>query len=248
MNNSQKMQSELFIVLALIFLLVAVQLIPKNRQTEIDLGKSLDTIKGYESKLDFLKDSILKQSKIIDSLERKANLGVPVFYLSEEEKKFRFSSGSYDLGYSYQIALDKKVKEIDSIASLYPEYNALEIIGHTDGQPIRGDNRYYNNMDKQAADITYEFYYDGTHKSFKAIAGSNVDLGYLRAMSVATYVKKSSKKDSLLQNIKYWFPYSAGSTLRKNGRISTYWEAKGERDINDASRRRIEIRLLKYDK
>ena len=65
-------------------------------------------------------------------------------------------------------------------------------------------------------------------------------------MSVATYVKKSIKKDSLLKNIKYWFPYSAGSTLRKNGEVSPYSEIISR--IDDASRRRIEIRLLKYDK
>lgn len=241
MNNSQKMQSELFIVLALIFLLVAIQLIPKNR--------NMNTVNTTNGKvIDSLRDVLSKKDVVIDSLERKANLGVPVFYLSEEDRNFRFRTGSYDLDYYYQKGLIKKIKEIDSIASLYPEYNAIEIIGHTDGQPIRKNNRYINNMDKQAADITYEFYYDGSHRGFKAIAGSNVDLGYLRAMSVATYVKKTSKKDSVLQNINYWFPYSAGSTLRKNGQISTYWEIKDDSRIDDASRRRIEIRLLKYDK
>ncbi len=255
MNNSQKMQSELFIVLALVFLLVAVQLIPKNRDINTDntkKGKAIDSLTSAQSDnekaIDSLINALSEQNKVIDSLKRKANLGVPVFYLSEEEKNFRFRTGSYDLDYYYRVALDEKIKEIDSIASLYPEYNAIEIIGHTDGQPIKKNNRYYNNMDERTAYIVSEFHGGGNYSYFKANAGSNVDLGILRAMSVATYIKKSSREDRFLQNIKYWFPYSAGAIMQGGGYVVTYSEAKKGLTKDDLSRRRIEIRLLKYDK
>ena len=263
MNNSEKMKSELFIVLALVFLLVAVQSIKSDKQNDFKTDEQqylinrsyLDSLRYYKDKVVIMEYILTKDHEDADlqklNILRDDNFGTPIFFLSEEDKNFRFETGSYSLDADYQLALKRKMFEIDSIATLYPEYNAIEIIGHTDGRPIRSGNGSQDNIDRSIFDLLEHFQGNGVNENFNISANSNFDLGILRAMSVATFMKQNSfstdNEQKYLRSVNYWFPYSAGPVVKENGLLLTTSEAKNDLDENNRSRRRIEIRLFKYE-
>jgi flagellar motor protein MotB len=165
----------------------------------------------------------------------------PIIQMSEAEK-FRFPSGAYTPDKNFQERYVKTIlPKIKDILTEYPQVDTLEIIGHTDGQP-NGD--YTSNLDLQK----YLFSDNKTLKiSEKFKAGSNVDLGMLRALSVMSLTKNvinsncKQNKESYCRPIIYRI-YSAGSFIDSNNRINYVF------DEQNASRRRIEIRFTQTEK
>ena len=105
--------------------------------------------------------------------------------------------------------------------------DTVDIIGHTDGRPsATGGNIDFKLLD------AFE-----TDDFNKIIPGSNIDLGFLRALSVKKEIQ-SSFINSELHNVNLRV-LSAGSTLDPSGKFVP------AQIVDDSSRRRIEIRIFR---
>jgi outer membrane protein OmpA-like peptidoglycan-associated protein len=156
----------------------------------------------------------------------KANNEKPPLVRLTEEESFRFETGSYLLSSSFRSHLDQRIPEIRNTIAKYG-IDSIEVIGHTDGQPSPGSS----NLDlllprasQSSALIGYQ-------------AGSNVDLGLLRAVAVANYLRlKLDPQSKLGLTIR---PYSAGSLIASDGHYAPA-DTRAR-----AERRRIEVRFTR---
>jgi flagellar motor protein MotB len=177
---------------------------------------------------DLLSNSLIILSLILvfSTISRILNEKPPVIQLPDNDK-FRFSSGGYTLSANFLTALEsEKIPVIKKTLACYG-VDTLEIIGHTDGQP----NSSASNLD--TAFLTGR---DGLMLSPSVRAGSNVDLGLLRAISVQRAIEQRLKLDV---NDVIYRVYSAGSVINTDGRM----EAVKNKDQRE--RRRIEIRFTR---
>nr|VFJ86366.1 MAG: Flagellar motor protein MotB [Candidatus Kentron sp. H]VFJ88195.1 MAG: Flagellar motor protein MotB [Candidatus Kentron sp. H]VFJ95421.1 MAG: Flagellar motor protein MotB [Candidatus Kentron sp. H] len=148
----------------------------------------------------------------------------PIITLSEETREFRFPSSSAEVSRPFAEALRKNIiPDLDRLSKEY-DCDVIEIIGHTDGVPVK----------PARSNIDYI-----THSKDDVVFGSNLDLGMLRAISVMRIFEKAQKQGKLTR-IKYFMPYSAGQFVRPDKRLAWGRETEGDR-----ARRRIEIRLLR---
>lgn len=160
-------------------------------------------------------------------LSRAINEKPPIVPLPDSDK-FRFPTGGYALSGDFKIALvNEKVPLIRKYLRCYG-VDTIEVVGHTDKQPNDGQS----NLDFSLA--------NGEKKSSLPRglkAGSNIDLGFLRAMAV---------RNALQSQLRAEFPeiiyrvYSAGSLIDPVADQST----PGEK-LDDKSKRRIEVRFTR---
>lgn len=177
---------------------------------------------------DLLSNSLIILSLILvfSTISRILNEKPPVIQLPDNDK-FRFSSGGYTLTANFLTALEsEKIPVIKKTLACYG-VDTLEIIGHTDGQP----NSSASNLD--TAFLTGK---DGLMLSPSVRAGSNVDLGLLRAISVQRAIEQRLKLDV---NDVIYRVYSAGSIINTDGRMEAV------RNKDQRERRRIEIRFTR---
>ena len=163
----------------------------------------------------------------VAALARANNEKPPLLRLTEKES-FRFGTGSYTLNQQFKSALDGRLPWIQEQMKKY-RIDSVEIIGHTDGQPSPGNS----NLDLLVPN-------SGSSANLKGYqAGSNTDLGLLRAIAVSKYLKIKLAASGI-KNITVR-PYSAGSLIGVDG-------AFAPADMNErAERRRIELRFTRQD-
>jgi outer membrane protein OmpA-like peptidoglycan-associated protein len=169
---------------------------------------------------------ILLLTVAVSALARGLNEKPPLLALTEAES-FRFDTGSYKLSDQFKAALQARLPEIRKTIDKY-RIDTVEIIGHTDGRPSSGTS----NLDFRlpSAGISAELNgYD---------PGSNIDLGLLRAMSVANYLRNLLEQEDQSFMIR---PYSAGSLIDTAGNYAP----ADNRDR--AERRRIEVRFTRRE-
>jgi hypothetical protein len=131
---------------------------------------------------DLLSNSLILLSLILvfTTISRTLNEKPPVIQLPDNDK-FRFSSGGYRLSPTFLAALEsEKVPIIKKTLACYG-VDTIEIFGHTDGQP----NSNLSNLD--TAFLSGE---KGMSLAGSMRAGSNVDLGLLRAISVKRAIER----------------------------------------------------------
>lgn len=158
----------------------------------------------------------------------KEKIDEPPIILLRESSKFKFISGSAELNKEFKDYIYSDLaQEIVRIASDY-DIDVIEIIGHTDGQPV---GIVEGNLDLflEKANL------DKSFQMSKLEAASNTDLGMMRALSVAKEIKEASKESKKL-NIR---AYSAGQLILEDGS-----PASPDKSEN-SGRRRIEIRFTK---
>lgn len=135
-----------------------------------------------------------------------------VVHINEATKEYRFASGSAVMNSAFKSGLHQKeftklAKEILSRnRAAATAVNTLEIIGHTDGEPVSSRG----NLDEQLP--TYLAKVD--HDLGRLTAGSNNDLGLLRALAVRQAwmeFVENQPEASLLRTIRVRC-YSAGQT------------------------------------
>lgn len=177
---------------------------------------------------DLLSNALILLSLVLvfSTIARTINERPPVIQLPDNEK-FRFSSGDYRLSPAFLKALDtEKIPQIRRALTCFG-VDTVDIIGHTDGQPNTGrgnlDSAFLSG--KESLTLRKEFQ-----------AGSNVDLGLLRAIAVQKAIESKIGED--LPNTAYRV-YSAGSVINTDGVM----EPVTNRD--DRERRRIEIRFTR---
>lgn len=177
---------------------------------------------------DLLSNSLILLSLILvfSTISRIINERPPVIQLPDNER-FRFPSGGYQLTSSFISALEsEKIPEIKRILNCYG-VDTLEIIGHTDGQP----NARVSNLD-----LAFLSGKEPLALSMPMSAGSNVDLGLLRALSVQRAIQQRMRRE--IPDIIYRV-YSAGSIINTSGRMESV------KNQNEQERRRIEIRFTR---
>ena len=148
----------------------------------------------------------------------------PIISLSEAQN-YSFRVGNATLAPQFSSALQGSIaKQILSILQEY-EADVIEVIGHTDPQPMRTNRT--SNLDNNASDFL------NTNTSVNLSARDNAGLGYARALSVT---KELMKVPELAQYT--ILPYSAAQMITPNEEIS-----KGLSEFSGEQLRRIEIRV-----
>jgi outer membrane protein OmpA-like peptidoglycan-associated protein len=145
----------------------------------------------------------------------------PIIVLAEAQG-YAFETGKADITPEFENAL--KTKIVPRLKTLAQQYacDIIEVIGHTDGQPVTTRSNVDANLARKLNGEAYNF-----------MPGSNVDLGLLRAWSVIQYMQGLGEFQEML-----FYGYSAGQIIRPDGSYAASQDVAA-----DASRRRIEIRL-----
>jgi flagellar motor protein MotB len=160
--------------------------------------------------------------------EKKEEL--PPIILFPESSKFKFASGQAELNPDFKTYISNELaKEILTVTQQH-DVDAIEVIGHTDGQPIGGVE---SNLDDNLEKVNLN-----QLPLSELQPASNTDLGIMRALAVVQELKKSGKEIAKLN----FRAYSAGQLLLEDGSPAPV--NKG----NIPERRRIEIRFTKLGK
>lgn len=227
MNHDHLKQSELFVLLACIFLLIATQ----TSKIYAEYTENLSLIDEYEKKY----AEILA---LIDIDEEEQIDTPPLITLSEEDENYKFASGSDHISIRYEKKLYEDIVPHLEELSLKYDCNAIQIIGHTSGQALSQRHFPRSNLDKHLI--------EKLHTETSLMPGSNVDLGMMRAVAVMKVLQKN-RHDGHLSAIEYWFPYSAGPIINTDGKIIKKLHIKNDQLQDDPERRRVEIRLFRFE-
>jgi outer membrane protein OmpA-like peptidoglycan-associated protein len=145
--------------------------------------------------------------------------------IDEKSGNFKFPSGSAELTPDLQKYIQTTILPEIQKATAKGNIDFIQIIGHTDSQGISNAS----NLDgKLTAAAT------GSEKINALKAGSNTDLGLMRAVAVVQFLNTKG-----LGKVKFR-AYSAGQLYLPSGEV-----AKIDRGADD-TRRRIEIRFIPY--
>ncbi|WP_310413154.1 hypothetical protein [Chamaesiphon sp. OTE_8_metabat_110] len=153
------------------------------------------------------------------------NISVEPIIIDEKSGEFKFPSGSANLTPELLKHIQTNVIPAIQNATRQGNIDFIQVIGHTDSQGISNAS----NLDgKLTAAAT------GSEKINALKAGSNTDLGLMRAVAVVQFLntKKLGKVN--------FRAYSAGQLYMPSGKL-----AKIDRGADD-TRRRIEIRFIPY--
>ena len=173
------------------------------------------------------KEELQKKSNRVTELEIEIKkLNSPPVIIIRDSKSRRFESGSAEISGNLKGFIESDlVKQIENFAKEYQGY-IVEVIGHTDGQVNKGST---SNLDTQLEQVV-----KGNKSVSSLTAGSNADLGLMRALAVVQKMQKNSR----LQELGLQFrAYSAAQLYNPTG---DYAEANRN---PDQSRRRIEVRF-----
>lgn len=146
----------------------------------------------------------------------------PIIVLRESEG-YSFPSGSAELSAAFQDKLRTTI--IFSLQASMANYKCdiIEVIGHTDSQRVAGTS----NLDAHMLPAL-------NGRSVVLSAGSNVDLGLLRAWSVIQFLRQEHQWPTKVR----LYAYSAGQAIHPDGTI-----VREDASTIDANRRRIELRV-----
>lgn len=188
----------------------------KLKKTSADLQRLLlSSNERSRSRIDILQSEIKRLKS------------APPVVVIQDSGEYRFASGSASLprelkGYITRDLVDR-IERISQQRNLY----VVEIIGHTDGQINFGNG----NLDQQLEEVAR-----GKQSVNNLKAGSNADLGLMRALEVVKQLQTVQEQTGRLQGVQFR-AYSAAQTQLPNGEFATANRQP------DASRRRIEIRF-----
>ena len=213
------------------------QLAEKNRRAEKGVKDAADRAEELEKKFaeaaaadKMLKDSGFDVSTVTGRVRLKGLLGgpgrhdwPPIISLSEADK-YNFRTGSAELSPSFHRLLTSEV--VPKLLEIVREYdvNVVEVIGHTDEQPIAPRP---SNLDQELPRVLGE----GAPIA-ELIPADNAGLGIARALSVARVLTSDPRLAKLTVLA------LSGGQLTDEDRM-TSWARGG----NVAARRRIEIRV-----
>jgi outer membrane protein OmpA-like peptidoglycan-associated protein len=158
------------------------------------------------------------------SIAKKLESSSPII-IDEKSGNFKFPSGSAELTPDLQKYIQTTILPEIKKATKKGNTDFIQVIGHTDSQGISN----FSNLDGKLTSAAI-----GREKINALKAGSNTDLGLMRAVAVVQFL--STKK---LGKVKFR-AYSAGQLYMPSGEL-----AKIDRGADD-TRRRIEIRFIPY--
>ncbi len=150
----------------------------------------------------------------------------------DEASGYSFETGSARLSEKFRQKLSDKI--LTDLEKTFNDYNVdvIEIVGHTDGQRI--GRKKQSNLDEELEKIILN------RSSIDDLRyGSNADLGLMRALALAQFLKESKR---LSDDVKYRV-YSAAQLILPDGDLVD----SVDRNPNP-ERRRIELRFTKLTK
>jgi flagellar motor protein MotB len=200
---------------------------------ENELGASTSDVQQLNRASEELRQLLLSSNETsrsqVDVLqsEIKRLKSAPPVVVIQDSGGFQFDSGSAilpsDLKKYITVDLVDRIERISQQRSLY----VVEIIGHTDGQ-INFSN---GNLDQQLEEVA-----QGQRPVESLLAGSNADLGLMRALEVVKQLQTVQEQTGRLEGVQFR-AYSAAQLQLPSGNFAT-----ANRNP-DANRRRIEIRF-----
>lgn len=125
--------------------------------------------------------------------------------IDESSGQFQFSSGSAELTAQLKDHILTNINPQIKDLLKNREIDFIQVIGHTDGEGIKQNS----NIDK-----TLEIVAQGTQPVSKLAAGSNADLGLMRALAVVQELQKTG-----LNNVQFR-AYSAAQLYLPNGELA----------------------------
>ncbi|WP_310424957.1 OmpA family protein [Chamaesiphon sp. VAR_48_metabat_135_sub] len=158
------------------------------------------------------------------SAAKKLESSSPII-IDEKSGNFKFPSGSAELTPDLRKYIQTTILPEIKKATKKGNTDFIQVIGHTDSQGISN----FSNLDGKLTSAA-----TGNEKINALKAGSNTDLGLMRAIAVVQFL--NTKK---LGKVKFR-AYSAGQLYLPSGEL-----AKIDRGADD-TRRRIEIRFIPY--
>lgn len=154
--------------------------------------------------------------------------------IDESSGKFKFKSGSAELNPQFKQHISNTIVPQIKTNLENREIDFIQIIGHTDGQ----GNNPNSNLDQILEKVAR-----GTQPVSKLTAGSNADLGLMRALAVVQELQSNDElKDLLNKNLKFQ-AYSAAQ-LYLPGKDQDGNSLAPVNRQPDETRRRIEIRFI----
>lgn len=192
----------------------------------LDLETALAAAKGKIEELtkngDVLQAELTKRKNVDDK---------PPIISLPETSGYKFGSGTANLNPEFSLLLEKTVfAEITKVLDR-GDVNTIEIIGHTDGQPV--GSRHTSNLDEQLGEVLSDVIAPSELQP-----GSNADLGLIRAVAVRREIENWLVTKNLHGKISIRC-YSAANSVPLIAAPTTAQDFAGEQ----ASRRRIEIRF-----
>lgn len=200
---------------------------------ENELGASADDVQQLNRASAELRQLLLRSNErsrsqvdVLQSEIKRLKSAPPVVVI-QDSGGFQFDSGSAilskDLKKYITVDLVDRIEQISQQRSLY----VVEIIGHTDGQV----NFSKGNLDQQLEEVA-----QGKISVESLRAGSNADLGLMRALEVVKQLQTVQAETGRLEGVQFR-AYSAAQLQLPSGNF-----APANRNP-DANRRRIEIRF-----
>ena len=169
---------------------------------------------------------ILFQSQKLNQDLKKANKrlqSASPIVIDESSGNFKFKSGSAELNPQLKNYISTKISSDINKILQSREIDFIQIIGHTDGEGIKQNS----NLDKALETVA-----QGIQPVSKLSAGSNADLGLMRALAVVQALQNTG-----LQSVEFR-AYSAAQLYLPSGRLAPLDRQP------DETRRRIEIRFI----
>lgn len=265
MNSNQLKFAEIFSFLALIFFLMFIFVYQNNQiltgnepDTLIVLNKELkesnEQLQNHYQKLEDNYKQIKEDKERLETansglyeellLERqvdKASKKFPNQITIPNTGKYAFSFGTAiltpDLSQFIQGEVVTKIKQAFNDSEI--KINVIEVIGHTDAVPVNGSSNLDQRLNKVA---------NNPNSGVNILrAGSNTDLGLMRALSVVKALEQNKelmqffKEQGLIENTQdnrktIFRAYSAAQLYDSNGKLVSS-------NARNQSSRRIEIRF-----
>ena len=200
-----------------------------SRQTDrYDQDEDLNIFQAFTDLMSnaFMIISFLLLISLLQSIAtaKKLESASPII-IDEKSGNFKFPSGSAELTPDLQRYIQMTILPEIKRATEKGNIDFIQIIGHTDSQGISN----LSNLDGKLTSAA-----TGSEKINALKAGSNTDLGLMRAVAVVQFLNTNS-----LSKFKFR-AYSAGQLYLPSGEL-----AKIDRGADD-TRRRIEIRFIPY--
>ncbi|QSV54165.1 MAG: flagellar motor protein [Dolichospermum sp. UKL201] len=217
------LMSNAFMILVLfLFLTIVISQITKDKNKPAQNSVTLAVkVKQLEEQVKYLKTKIKPEKQSTDT---------PPIIVIKDQGDYRFASGSAEIPAKMSTYIfNQIVPEIEARTKQYG-INVVEIIGHTDGQ---ANSKVTSNLDVNLENVA-----SGNLQVGKLQAGSNADLGLMRALSVVKVLGDIQKKQGKLSGLSFR-AYSAAQLILPNGKFA------GIARKEDVTRRRIEIRFTR---
>jgi len=231
------LMSNAFMIINLFLLLALVKSVflkSTAENTSDALERAQKQIEEITQILNNTKNELQETNNEINELNLKnESLKSPPLIIIKDSDNFqgrplKFEAGKAYLPEGLRLFIDNiVVNQLEIFAKQYPGY-VVEIIGHTDGQetvePV-------SNLDQTLENVAI-----GNESISNLQAGSNADLGLMRALAVVKNLQEVQQKTGGLQGLKFR-AYSAAQLFLISGEY-----APNDR-TSDPTRRRIEIRF-----